>query len=182
MHLMHLTEKLRLICSRYDLTQEDFAKELGIAQTTVGRWLNGTTRPYDRHLIKVAEKFAVPIDDLLNDGRELPKHITDGRDQILRRASEAAAARYPGNPEAGQEAFEALAASGLWQVAAKDIVAALRKQAEELLQLAHRLERTTQTSPVRLSAEAELAELTRQAEENLGKTQRGGKKRSASGG
>jgi len=180
--LVHLSEKLRIICARYSMTQETLGKELGIAHTTVGRWLKGSSRPYDRHIIRLGEMFSIPVADLIEDSRSLPKHITDGRDKILKQAAAAASARHPDNSAAGQEAFEALAAAGLWQVTARDTVAALRKQAEGLLELAERLERTIQASPVRFSAEAELAELTRQAEENLASKPVVVPKRAASGG
>lgn len=35
---MQLSDKIRLLREKYLLTQEEFAKELGVAASTVNRW------------------------------------------------------------------------------------------------------------------------------------------------
>lgn len=137
---VHLSEKLNILCVRYDLTQERIGEQLGIAHTTVGRWLKGSSRPYDRHARKLAELYGLKPEELLDDKVPLPSHITDGRGQILKRAAEQAKRLYPNNPEAGQEHFEGKTAAGHWKIAALDTAEALRKQASELIALAEKLE------------------------------------------
>lgn len=42
---MLISEEIRLLREKFLLTQEDFAKELGVAASTVNRWETGKTRP-----------------------------------------------------------------------------------------------------------------------------------------
>lgn len=42
---MQLSEKIRILREKFLLTQEDFAKELGVAASTVNRWETGKARP-----------------------------------------------------------------------------------------------------------------------------------------
>jgi DNA-binding transcriptional regulator YiaG len=42
---MQLSDKIRLLREKYLLTQEEFAKELGVAASTVNRWETGKARP-----------------------------------------------------------------------------------------------------------------------------------------
>lgn len=42
---MYLSEKVRKLREKFLLTQEDFAKELGVAASTVNRWETGKARP-----------------------------------------------------------------------------------------------------------------------------------------
>lgn len=44
------------------LTQKDWAKELGVAQTTVINWENGETEPRLSQLRKMSELSGIPID------------------------------------------------------------------------------------------------------------------------
>ena len=42
---MQLSDNIRLLREKYLLTQEEFAKELGVASSTVNRWETGKARP-----------------------------------------------------------------------------------------------------------------------------------------
>lgn len=42
---MQLSKKLRILREKYLMTQEDFARELGVAASTVNRWETGKSRP-----------------------------------------------------------------------------------------------------------------------------------------
>lgn len=42
---MQLSDKIRLLREKYLLIQEEFAKELGVAASTVNRWETGKARP-----------------------------------------------------------------------------------------------------------------------------------------
>lgn len=140
MHVMQLSEKLRILCLRYDLTQEQFGAQLGIAQTTVGRWLKGTARPYGRNVDKLAELYQLTREELLDDKVPLPVHIIDGRGQILKRAAEHANSAHPGNAAAAQEAFDAHHGAAFAKLKFIDFSSALRAKAKELLLLADQME------------------------------------------
>ena len=42
---MRLSDKIRVLREKFLMTQEDFAKELGVASSTVNRWETGKARP-----------------------------------------------------------------------------------------------------------------------------------------
>ena len=42
---MKLSYKIRVLREKFLMTQEDFAKELGVASSTVNRWETGKARP-----------------------------------------------------------------------------------------------------------------------------------------
>ena len=42
---MKLSDKIRVLREKFLMTQEDFAKELGVASSTVNRWETGKARP-----------------------------------------------------------------------------------------------------------------------------------------
>lgn len=42
---MQISYKIRTLREKFLLTQEDFAKELGVAASTVNRWETGKARP-----------------------------------------------------------------------------------------------------------------------------------------
>ena len=42
---MKLSDNIRLLREKYLLTQEEFAKEIGVASSTVNRWETGKSRP-----------------------------------------------------------------------------------------------------------------------------------------
>lgn len=53
-------------------TQESLGKALGVAHTTIGRWLGGGVRPRPRVIAKAAEHFGVSFEMLQNDETSLP--------------------------------------------------------------------------------------------------------------
>ena len=42
---MQLSDKIRVLREKFLMTQEDLAKELGVASSTVNRWETGKARP-----------------------------------------------------------------------------------------------------------------------------------------
>ena len=74
MHFMRFQEKLRRLIAYRNLTQEELGNALGIAQTTVGRWLAGKSIPYDRTAQRLADYFGIDDSVLLNDEFELPEN------------------------------------------------------------------------------------------------------------
>lgn len=113
---------------------------LGVAHTTVGRWLNGTSRPYDRILHKLSQTFDISIDILKDDALELPARFTDGRHEIVLRAGKAATDLFPDNNEAGQAFFEARLEGESLKVDALEIAEQLRRKADELTKMADLIE------------------------------------------
>lgn len=43
--MMQTAEQIRILREKFLLTQEDFAKELGVSASTVNRWETGKARP-----------------------------------------------------------------------------------------------------------------------------------------
>lgn len=46
-------------------TQKEIAEHIGVAQTTVGRWLDGSTVPMGRNIVTAAEYLETDIADLV---------------------------------------------------------------------------------------------------------------------
>ena len=72
MHLVQLSQKLAHLIATRNLTQESLGDALGIAHTTVGRWLAGKSRPYPRVAHRLADYFGVSVEMLVNDKLALP--------------------------------------------------------------------------------------------------------------
>lgn len=54
-----------------NITQEDLAKKLGVARSTVAMWENGSNMPRADKLLKLAGLFGCTVDELLgNDPAE----------------------------------------------------------------------------------------------------------------
>lgn len=49
-----------------EMTQEQLAQKLGVAQSTVSSWIRTEKFPRESTLIKIAELFGVTVDELLN--------------------------------------------------------------------------------------------------------------------
>lgn len=53
---MLMSEEIRTLREKFLLTQEEFAKELGVATSTVNRWETGKVRP-NISAMKIIKKF-----------------------------------------------------------------------------------------------------------------------------
>lgn len=63
---MNLLERLKYIRERVlKLSQEDFAKSLGVSQKTISRWENGTNEPQLEAIRPLLEKYNIDINWLL---------------------------------------------------------------------------------------------------------------------
>ena len=51
--------------SRLDLTQEQLAEKLGVAESTIRRWEEGLTKPSPHLLMEMSDLFGCSIDYLL---------------------------------------------------------------------------------------------------------------------
>lgn len=58
-------ERIKELRERYNYSQADLAKKLGIARTSVLAWENETSVPSMKHIIEMAKLFRVSTDYLL---------------------------------------------------------------------------------------------------------------------
>ena len=99
MNFVHKLERLMRIRGE---TQRSLAAALELSHRAVGGWLSGS-KPRGGTALLIAEHFSVPVDDLLDDSKELPLDRQLGE---LRGASEKVQSDYPENPEAQENAFD----------------------------------------------------------------------------
>jgi transcriptional regulator with XRE-family HTH domain len=59
----------------FDLTQEEFAKKLGISQSQLSKYERGVAAPPADVLIRIKEQFRVSIDWLLTGDPEFVGHV-----------------------------------------------------------------------------------------------------------
>lgn len=62
---MFVISNIRGERSRRDLTQEQLAEKLGVAESTIRRWEEGTTKPSSKMLATMAGLFGCTTDYLL---------------------------------------------------------------------------------------------------------------------
>ena len=80
---MLLNEKITIIRKMNNLTQEDFAEELGVSRQAVSKWETGTSVPDVQLLLRIADFYNLTLDQLVRDDFDLPisdldkKKITD---------------------------------------------------------------------------------------------------------
>ncbi len=65
---MIFNEKIRLLRKKNGLTQEKFAREIGVSRQSVYKWEDGQSYPEIDKIIKMKRLFSVSIDDLFDDG------------------------------------------------------------------------------------------------------------------
>ena len=65
---MTFKEKLIVLRKNKGLTQDDFAKAVGVSRQAVSRWELGSTQPDAPNLLKLSDLFGVSIDWLLREG------------------------------------------------------------------------------------------------------------------
>lgn len=62
---------------RYNISQKQFAIELGLSQQTIASWEVGRTEPSHTFLNKIADYFGVTTDYLLGREKEISVQISD---------------------------------------------------------------------------------------------------------
>jgi len=63
---MEYSEAIRKLRKKMLLTQQEFAKELGVAFVTVNRWENGENEPgmkYKRKLLPLFKRYGIVVED-----------------------------------------------------------------------------------------------------------------------
>ena len=82
-------EILKKLMTEKNISYYRLAKEIGVSNSTIANWLNGTAHPNNERLQKLSEYFAVPVDYLLGktDIKEKPslaEELTDEEYEMLR--------------------------------------------------------------------------------------------------
>ncbi len=68
---MTFQEKLVILRKNNRLTQDDFAKAVGVSRQAVYKWENGTSYPEIQKLIEMRELFNISLDNLFDDSYEI---------------------------------------------------------------------------------------------------------------
>lgn len=68
---MLLDEKISVIRKMSNLTQEEFAEELGVSRQAISKWENGSSIPDIQMLIKIADYYNLTLDQLVRDEFDL---------------------------------------------------------------------------------------------------------------
>lgn len=74
---MHFQQKLARLMDHHRLSNKALGERLGIAHTTIGRWLAGESVPQDRLLRRLAAELAIDEVILTDDNFDLPEGTTD---------------------------------------------------------------------------------------------------------
>ncbi len=128
---MNFAHKVRAILDNYRLTPAGLAAQIGVPNTTVGRWLRGQT-PQRMTALKLADAFGWDVDDLLNETKDAPGEKFGDLIATLKGDSTQAAAIFPNNPEARQVALDFQLAQRTDTLRNKKIAEQLRGMADEL--------------------------------------------------
>ena len=70
---MRFSEKLVMLRKDAGLSQEQLAEKLNISRQAVSRWESGTAMPDATNLLSLSNLFAVSVDQLLRDERDVSK-------------------------------------------------------------------------------------------------------------
>jgi len=78
-----LAARLRELRARHGFTQDRVAKELGVHESAVSRWENGSRFPTGEDLVALSDLFAVSIDHLLGKAQQYAAPGTALLDRML---------------------------------------------------------------------------------------------------
>lgn len=71
--MIRIGENIRWLREHQHLTQEEFAKKMDVARTTLASWEQGARSPKFKDALKIADYFGVDIDELLTGNVMLPE-------------------------------------------------------------------------------------------------------------
>ena len=80
---LKIAQKLAKIRQQNNLTQEDFAKKIGITRQAVSRWEMGISAPASKTLIRISEEFNIPLDKIISDDADIPEAMNGEKSAIL---------------------------------------------------------------------------------------------------
>ena len=92
---MTFKEKLAILRKNKGLTQDEFAKQVGVSRQAVYKWENGTSYPEVPKLLEIKALFDISLDDLFDDSFEVA--VPDKKKR--RAAKKEAAAKKEGASE-----------------------------------------------------------------------------------
>lgn len=69
---MLLNEKIAIIRKMNNMSQEDFADELGVSRQAVSKWETGSSVPDVQMLLRIADFYNLTLDQLVRDEFDLP--------------------------------------------------------------------------------------------------------------
>jgi transcriptional regulator with XRE-family HTH domain len=107
---MTFREKLIILRKNKGLTQDDFAKAVGVSRQAVYKWENGTSYPEIPKLLEIKALLEISLDDLFDDSFEVA--IPEKKKRRARKpaaAKEAAVKEEITTPEATVEAASEVA-------------------------------------------------------------------------
>jgi transcriptional regulator with XRE-family HTH domain len=83
---MRLNEKLLKLCDDRGLdSQRDLARLAKLSKSSVGRWINGETRPRMLQALQLARALKVPLEYLIDDAmEEVPPVLPPDEEFVLR--------------------------------------------------------------------------------------------------
>ena len=89
---MTFKEKLIVLRKNKGLTQDDFAKAVGVSRQAVYKWENGTSYPEVPKLLEIKALYGISLDDLFDDSFEIavPEKKRRKRAAVAEKATEPA--------------------------------------------------------------------------------------------
>ena len=71
---MNFDKKISGLRKQNKMSQEEFAELFGVTRQTISSWENKKSYPDVETLIKISDKFAISLDTLLKEDKELVKN------------------------------------------------------------------------------------------------------------
>jgi transcriptional regulator with XRE-family HTH domain len=83
--MMNLGDKIKLLRQEAGYTQEELAKKMGLAKSTIAHYESGRREPDTKTIIKIANLFNISTDNILDNVRfkNEPKIVLYGADGKL---------------------------------------------------------------------------------------------------
>lgn len=79
---MVLNEKITIIRKMNNLTQEEFAEELGVSRQALSKWENGASVPDAQMLLRIADYYNLTLDQLVRDEFDLPMAVNAEQESV----------------------------------------------------------------------------------------------------
>lgn len=78
--MKNIGKKITKLREKKELSQEDFAGELGLSRETISRWENGKALPSSKNLKKVCEVLEIAVEELLNEEQTKDENTKDNNE------------------------------------------------------------------------------------------------------
>lgn len=166
---LQIGKNIKQLRKEKDITQEEFAEQIGVSNQSVSRWENGVCYPDVELLPTIAGCFGVTVDRLLGADDETERKrtgeylsafqsaISRGRIDECIRIARAGVAEYPNNEQLLNKLMYALFVSGDDSGNIPDWEENMRRYDDEIVRLGERLMRTARDADIRFEAVTRLA-------------------------